>query len=165
MKFALPFLCVAAALTFCLPVLHSAEELPADPAQARYDQLITEYHDGFRKATDASMRPKLADFAPRFFALAREHPDTFAAVEAFIWVAQQRSQADSKLSGQALEILRRDYATNDKAGLACLALADTASAHAFAREVLAKNPNHTAQGFACLGLGHDAQAGIYRRKR
>ena len=77
---------------------------PADDApRVQYDTLVTEFNtadesaiEALTKATGAQERSKASlerplpdEFAPRFFAIAEQHPEDPAALDALCWVASK----------------------------------------------------------------------------
>jgi thiol-disulfide isomerase/thioredoxin len=104
-----------------------------------------------RSLVDQQLRV-CADYARKFIALADLVPGQAAAVEALSNAALAESRGPEV--EVALERLRRDCASNPKIGEFCRELGALTSAKVepLLREVLLRNPDHTAKGHACLAL-------------
>jgi thiol-disulfide isomerase/thioredoxin len=153
-----------------LLVLSAVSRLPADepksPAerfQALDDEFVAKdraYRNALDKAKDDAERRKITEATPsprvtypqRFLALAEEFPRaeiTPKALRAAIVIGGRSPAAFS-----AIEQLRRDWVSDPKIAILCHSLAVTPNPNGeiLLREVLAKNPDRTARGLACLGL-------------
>jgi thiol-disulfide isomerase/thioredoxin len=104
-----------------------------------------------RSLADQQLRV-CADYAKEFIALADLAPGQPEAVEALCNAALAESRGPEVEI--ALERLRRDCAFDPKIGEFCRELGQLTSAKVepLLREVIARNPDHTAKGHACLAL-------------
>ncbi len=106
------------------------------------------------------------DLANRALELARRHPKDPVAIDALAWVVQH---GRPPLVGQALDILGRDDIESDRLREALrwaryTVGSDTLAAERFLREVMARNPHRTMQGWACFYLAGklESLAGLVR---
>lgn len=159
-------------LLLALPALgyqEKSKDKPATPEQ-QYQALLKEQNDAmssFQKAyrqaktqkekaeliAKKSPRPEKA--APKFLALAEEHPKDPAALDALIWVATQTTGVGKDNSHtRALSLLLRDHIQSDKLGQVCQRLAMSVNPEEadLLRAILDKNPSKDVQAEACLAL-------------
>lgn len=91
-------------------------------------------------------------FAKRFLALAAEHPDDPASVDALIWVVSKvRGNSDTE---QAIGLLLKHHVRSSKLAPACEAIAASrcGTAESLLRAILEKNPDKEVQARASYGL-------------
>lgn len=113
-----------------------------DSAAARYEALVAEYEE--------VRRPQM--FAPRFFALADEHPKDAVAVDALAWIAQNlRYRPDAS---RALRRLETNHLDHQRLASVLESIASTASlgAESLLRAALQKSPHQTVRAQACFHL-------------
>jgi peroxiredoxin len=103
-------------------LLGSAEDSP----RKQYEALVKEYREADKAADDAyakaathqeqvkASRERLwpKDFAPRFFAIAQDHRDDPAALDALIWVESHCALGAE--AAKALGLIARDHARSDR---------------------------------------------------
>lgn len=153
----------------------AAQKAKESPGEAAYRALVKEHHAAlaeFQKALAAARtpeqrqkahrdkHPRVEDFAPRFAALARQHPASPAAVDALAWVVTHPAPPASPaaaLRPQALKDLLANHARDGRLGTLCTALVTTidADSEAFLRGVLARGADAGARGRACASLAHN----------
>ena len=78
-----------------------------------------------REAAFKNKHPRNSEFAPRFLAVARDHPRSLAAVDALEWVVLhpvEKTLPESALRGQALSKLLRLHADDVRLGVLCTRL-------------------------------------------
>ena len=147
---------------------------PPRPVKERYEALSREYDAGLkafyqaydRATTDAgrqaaaSLHPDDAAYARKFLDLAREEPHGPAAADALDQALQLQSGPLTADGAEALDRLRRGFATSPKLGefLQQLSLRAWPELVPLFREVLERNPDRTAKGQACLGLAQQLAA-------
>jgi peroxiredoxin len=144
----------------------------APKGAAAYRALEKEYNEalaGYQKALSEAktaddkqkvMRerhPRVGDFAARFTALARKHPDSPAAVDALFWVATHPlAPADPQagLRADALSALARRHADSDKVGLLCTLLVFSVDppTEGFLRGVLKRSKKEAVRARACASM-------------
>jgi hypothetical protein len=144
----------------------------APTAQQQYDALVKDYQDAvqaFQKAladakTDEERQklyqeklPQPSKWAPRFVALAEQHPHDAVAADALVWVVTHvPGGSDDKDSPwrRALALLRRDHVRSKKLATVCrpLSYSSNVEAEALLRSLLDKSPHEELQGKACLAL-------------
>lgn len=102
----------------------------------------------------AEMRVSLndAEYARRFRAMALEDPKAPSTPDALLWAANLGRPGPE--AEEAIELLRRDHATSPRMAYICYKLGSRVDsiAEPLFRAVLEKNPDHDAQGHACLAL-------------
>jgi len=116
-----------------------------------YDDALLAYQKAFQSAKTDDERakvvrdkhPRTGDYAKKFMALAREHADRPAAVDALVWVVVHPldpSLAESALRARALGLLAKGHPDDDRVGSLCTRLVQSldAATESFLREVLDK---------------------------
>ncbi len=105
-----------------------------------------------------------ADYAKRFLALAREDPQGTVSADALATTIQIGGHGPEARA--AVELIHHDFAANPKMRLLIqqVALSPCLEVEDLLRAVMAKNPDRTARGLACQGLGNllDAYANLPR---
>jgi thiol-disulfide isomerase/thioredoxin len=119
-----------------------------------------------------TMYPDILAYARQFYAMATEEPkgplvpDILYTVYQIVGHAPYRIKGDEKaaaavheqlaLARQALEWLHRDYVTDPrlKNFLQQIGMDRGPNVESFLRDVLTRNPDHTAQGLACQALAN-----------
>lgn len=120
--------------------VHAADDLTA--AAKQYKELIEAYEQQGGART----------FAKRFLALAEQHPEDPAAVDALLWVVEKvRGRADTDA---ALKLLADRHKESEKLAPACSDVARSRSPNAepLLRALLEKSPHKSVQAHACYYL-------------
>ena len=136
--------------------IHARIESLSRELAAKEESLATARHalkDPVQRRSLADQQLRVcADYAKKFLALADLAPGQPESVEALCAAALAESRGPEVET--VLERLRRDGASNPKIGEFCRELGDLTSAKVepLLREVLARNPDRTAKGHACLAL-------------
>jgi hypothetical protein len=118
-----------------------AEDNPTRAAE-QYQELLAEYEQ------EGGARI----FAKRFLALAEEHSDDPAAVDALLWIVENvRGRADTD---SALKLLADDHTQSERIARGCIEIARSRSAKAepLLRTLLEKSPHKSVQAHACYYL-------------
>jgi hypothetical protein len=136
---------------------------PADQYQAllkEYESAYAEFMKGYRAAKTDEERQKVIEkaypqpekFASRFVKLAQDNPKDPAALDALTWVLSRAGQTNQ--GNQAVDLLLKEHLLSPKLGPVCQSLqyAPAPAADRLLREVLAKNPSHEVQAYACYSL-------------
>jgi peroxiredoxin len=147
---------------------------PPKSVRERYQALSQEYEAklkacfrAYGKASTDSERqeasrlhPDDAAYARKFFELATEEPRGPAASDALYEMLQLQDGPLDAEGAEALERLRRDFATSPKMGeyLQQISHRPWPGVEPLLREVLGRNPDRTARGQACLGLAEKLSA-------
>lgn len=142
-------------------------ERKAKMLKERYEALAKELDDKqqafkreYLKAKDEQQRadvfkrlyPPREEYAKKFLALAREEPSAPAALDA-LYMAMHCG-GSSPEAAAAIEQVRRDWVRDPKMAEMCqqFIFAPFPNVETLLREVLKTNPDHAAQGAACLAL-------------
>jgi hypothetical protein len=158
------------ALLLAVPALWAADDpkdKPATPAE-QYQALVKEFSKAqqeffkaYQEASDEEkpkmLKEKYPDFGAKFLELAEKNAKDPVAVDALVWVANNRRGRTSDKDEQftkALDILLKNHVDSEKLGGVCERLAfDTSEAtNAFLATVLEKSPKKEVQGEAQLAL-------------
>ncbi len=119
-----------------------------------------------RKKVIAKYMPKAralaGDYASKFLKLAKDHPQSPAAMDALVWVIQRVDPGSVR--NQAIELLIKDQAKNKQfVRILPLFSEPTAANEKWLRQILAAKPDHQAQGLATLTLGQVLE-GLHKDK-
>lgn len=132
-------------------LLEEAEELRAQFSESFEHARSTEE----KNAAQRQYTMRLKALSLRAVSLARAYPNDPVAIDALAWTLRSQQVPET---GQALELLGRDYADKDQLADACkyasnfFGRPDSMQAERFLREVLAKNTNARVRGNACFDL-------------
>ena len=130
-----------------------------DALKAEYDAATRAYNEAYRAAkTDAErraaadLRPKPADWSPKFKALAAKYPSDAAAAECLAWIVQNDRTAATQ--EDALNLLMSKHLASKVIASVCASVQNSqaGNAEAFLRAVAAKSQDHEAQGRASFSL-------------
>jgi hypothetical protein len=131
----------------------------AEEAKADQTKVIKQYREAKaaaeREKIKNEFRSLLAKYGERFLELAKDNPQDPAALKSLVWIIDnQMSGPTSPAVKKAIDVLARDYVTKPEIAEICAGLANTETdgVEHLLQAVLGKNPNHTVQGQACLGL-------------
>ena len=125
-----------------------------DAEQAAYIEALNNPGSDDERVKAGEKRVLALDYAPRFFAIAEEHPDDPAAIDALTWIASHCMYVDE--GKKSLQILARKYSESEQiaayVGVARRYGEPFAPFEEFLRAVLKNNPQRKLQAAACLSL-------------
>ncbi|MEK6234432.1 MAG: redoxin domain-containing protein [Planctomycetales bacterium] len=130
-------------LCFLVPCSRAnAEDQELSPAGVALRRLLEEY--------DQNRDPRA--FAPKFFQLAKQHPEDPAAVDALAWIAANLRRKPESI--QAIEALERGHLQSERLAEACRQVAGTLSpsAERLLQRALKESPHAKVQSQACYQL-------------
>jgi hypothetical protein len=160
-------------LLLALPVLARGDdpkEKPATPAE-EYQALVKEaqkaeqeFFKAMKEAPEEDRarvrKEKAPNFGPRFLALAEKYSSDPVAVDALVWVVNDRfshAVGRDSLLAKALDLLLREHVRSDKLAAVCDGLTFGARpriTESFLLAVVEKSPRKEVQAAACLALAH-----------
>jgi thiol-disulfide isomerase/thioredoxin len=122
--------------------------------RAFYRALVDAKTDEQKQAAAKAAGPDDAAYAKQFLALAREEPSGTVAMDALSTTIQLGGHGPDAQA--AIELMRRGFATAPKTRgfIQQIAISPCLEVEGLLRDVLAKNPDRTAQGLACQGLAN-----------
>jgi hypothetical protein len=139
------------------------QDTTATPAE-QFSALVKEYQTAtqeFAKARTAAktaeerqeaakLAPKPAEFAPKFFEIAKKNPKDPVAIEALMWVIN--TGRGSPVSQQAVKMLVADHAGSEKIAGVVQMIGQLPDGEDALRTILAKNKSDQVRGAASYGL-------------
>jgi hypothetical protein len=137
-----------------------------DALKGEYDEATRAYNDAYRSAkTDAErraaaeLRPKPADWSPKFKALAAKYPTDAAAAECLAWIVQN-DRTTAAQEAALNDLMAKHLASKVIAGVcASVQNSQAANAESFLRAVATKSQDHEAQGRASFSLACHLNSG------
>lgn len=115
-------------------------------SEATTEEALERYQEEHRRVSHA--------IGKRALALAKDHPGDPAAIDALLWVVGKGYRPET---GEAFELLARDYITDERIAPACPATrrevaSEPARIDRFLRAALSRSPHRDVRGQACMGL-------------
>jgi AhpC/TSA family len=166
----LPWLPVLALVVLCAGSLRCADtaSTPASSPDEQFRRLEQDYQSALRKFGEAyrgaktdgergkvfqQMHAQTSTFAPRMLALARQFPQTPAAVKALAWLVTRGQPKEADLE-EALKTLDADALNNDELVPVCAALEyrRAPESDVLLQDALDKSSNPKVRAAACLAI-------------